>query len=209
MKIKVHKVMLGRVGTNCYFVINQETKEVLIFDPADRADVIVGIIEKDELQPRAILLTHGHFDHIMAVNILAEKYKIPVYAHEDEAELLKDSNINASAMVGTAVSVLPTNLLKDGEKLTIAGIAMKVLYTPGHTKGGVCYYIPEAKKVISGDTLFADSIGRTDLPTGNYSTLLQSIRTKLFALEDSTEVLPGHGEATTIGHEKKYNPFVN
>lgn len=209
MKLEVQQMMLGPVGTNCYLVINTETKAVLIFDPANAPDTIIDTIEKESLQPKAILLTHGHFDHIMAVQDLAIKYKIPVYAHEDELGILKDPDLNASTMTGTTASVIPTNILKDGDELMAAGILMRILHTPGHTKGGVCYYLPEAGKVISGDTLFEDSIGRTDLPTGDYHTLLNSIRQKLFSLADNTEVLPGHGAATTIGHEKKYNPFVS
>jgi len=208
MKIKVERMVLGPVGTNCYLVINTETKEVLIFDPADAAGTIISIIEKEALQPIAVLLTHGHFDHIMAVKGLEKEYKIPVYAHEDEIKILEDQDMNASTMTGTAVSVTPTNLLTDEEELMLAGISIKVLHTPGHTKGGVCYYIPEAGKVISGDTLFEESIGRTDLPTGDYHRLIHSIRKKLFPLDDGIEVLPGHGELTTIGHEKKSNPFV-
>ena len=204
----IKSMVLGPVQTNCYFLINDETKEVLIVDPADNAQGIAGWIRKEGLRPIAILLTHGHFDHIMGVEGLRKDFSIPVYAGKKEADVLKDPQKNVSPMLGTSVSIQADRLLLDNEEITLAGICMQVLFTPGHTKGSICFYLPDAKKLISGDTLFEASVGRTDFPTGSSRQLVESIKTRLFILEDDVMVYPGHGGCTSIGYEKTHNPFV-
>jgi len=207
-KIKIKTMVLGMVQTNCYIVRVPESKEAVVIDPGDRAEKIYSYLKENDLVCKRILLTHGHFDHITAAESLKSLTGADIYAHESEAELLKDPNLNASTQMGRKVSLKPDYFLKDGEKFEAAGLFWKVLYTPGHTEGGACYYLEEEAVVFSGDTLFYESIGRTDLPTGDYQRLIESIRNRLFVLSDETEVYPGHGRPTTIGHEKQYNPFL-
>lgn len=208
-RIKVSKYILGPVQTNCYMVTNQETKETIIIDPADNPDLLGREIRKESLVPTAILLTHGHFDHIMAVNELRDEFHLPVYAHEDEKDILESGRLNCSSSLGFSQPYITHAdiYLKDGQELELAGFRIKVYHTPGHTKGGCCYYIPDEGIVFAGDTLFAGSIGRTDFPTGSMSDLIRGVREKLFVLPDETIVCAGHMSETTIGHEKKYNPF--
>lgn len=209
MKFEMQSMVLGVVGTNCYLLINTETKETVIFDPGDDGERIGRYMEREGLKPVAILLTHGHFDHVMGVPALVEKYGLPVYIHEDEEEILRSPQLNACAMIGARISMTADHLLKDGQVLELAGTKIRVLHTPGHTKGGVSYYVEELHAVICGDTLFEGSVGRTDLPTGSMGTLVRSIREKLFVLDDDVTALPGHGGSTTIGWEKQHNPFVS
>lgn len=203
-------IRLGMVGTNCYLLVKEETKETIIIDPADQAGVIAGRIGRDGLKPAAIYLTHGHFDHIMAAAELAARYRIRITAHEAETALLGDAGLNASgSMGGCPVTLKPDREVRDGEKLTDAGFSCQVIHTPGHTAGGVCYWFEENRVLVSGDTLFLEGIGRSDLPTGNGRKLVESIRERLFVLPEDTAVLPGHGGTTTIGYEKKNNAYVN
>lgn len=208
MQISIHSLVLGMVQTNCYIIVNDETKETVIIDPADEADTISRFIEKYELKPAAVLLTHGHFDHIMAVLGLKDKYGVDVYAHELEKEVMESTIKNGCAMIGARVSISPDKLFKDRDSLVFGGMLFEVIFTPGHTQGGVCFYMPQVKKLICGDTLFAGSVGRTDLPTGSMGTLIRSIKERLMVLSDDVEALPGHGPSTTIGDERKYNPFL-
>ncbi len=204
----IKSMVLGPVQTNCYFLINDETKEVLIIDPADNAAGIEGWIREEGLEPRVILLTHGHFDHILGVEGLRKAFDIPVYAGKNEADVLKDPRKNVSPMLGRSVSVSADRLLSDNEIFTLAGIRMQVFFTPGHTEGSVCFYLPDEKKLFSGDTLFEASVGRTDFPTGSSRQLVDAIKTRLFILDDDVMVYPGHGGCTSIGYEKTHNPFV-
>lgn len=207
--MNINRFTLGMVSTNCYIISNPNTKEAIIFDPADEAKTIADFLQNEELTLAGILLTHGHFDHILAAKELANNYKTKIYAGEDEKNLLEDSNMNCSrTMGGRAYSLSPDILLKDNEKLNLAGFTMTILHTPGHTIGGVCYLFDDYKLLVSGDTLFNESIGRADLPTGNEAVLLESVKNKLFVLDDSITVLPGHADTTTIGHEKQYNPYI-
>lgn len=208
MKLELKMMVLGPCQTNCFFLINEDTKEVLIVDPADRAQRIVEWIKSESLTPVAILLTHGHFDHIMAIDGIKKEYDIKVYASQDEVDVLAKPHINVSTMMGASISTKADVLFKDGDVLELAGIQLKVISTPGHTIGSVCFYIEDEKLLISGDTLFEASVGRTDFPTGSSHQLIESIKTRLFVLPDDTSVFPGHGGMTSIGYEKAHNPFV-
>ena len=206
--LKVEQYVVGPVQTNCYFAINDDTKEVLVIDPGASADQLAKKICQEKLTPIAILLTHGHFDHAMAAQEVAEQYGIKIYAHETEKETLETPQINLSGMIGRTLTFHADCYVKDGEILNLAGFEIRVLHTPGHTQGGVCYYIEEEKALFAGDTLFCQSVGRTDFPTGKSSTLIHSIQDKLMPLPDDTMVYTGHEDMTTIGMERKYNPFL-
>ena len=198
--------VLGAIGTNVYFLINKETKETLLVDPADNAPYLLEQIKMRDYDMKAILLTHGHFDHIYAVNDLKKSLDVPVYAYADEAVLMGDSWMNRSKAWAEAMTVKPDILLHDGDELDLAGFHIRVIHTPGHTAGSCCYYFEEEKILIAGETLFYESYGRTDLDTGSEAAIMRSLREQLFLLPDDVEVYPGHGDSTTIGHEKKYNP---
>lgn len=207
--MKIERLVLGDVRTNCYLLINEKTLETIIVDPADRADVIVRKAVDEGLNLKAVFLTHGHGDHILAVSDLKRDFGVKVYASEAEKELLLDPEQNLSrALFGMAVTVKPDMLLKDGQEFEEAGMEFRMLLTPGHTPGGCCYYQPEEKVLFSGDTLFSGSIGRTDFPGGNLSTLVRSVKEKLLVLPEDVKVYPGHEEMTSIGQEKKYNPYM-
>lgn len=206
--MKIQPYVLGRVETNCYFIINEETRETILVDPADKGKQIIQHLNEHSLKPVAILLTHGHFDHIMGIPELLEEYNLPVYAMEEEKILLTDPSKNFSAGVGKRIVINVTHPLKDNEKLHLAGMDITVIYTPGHTIGGACYYFEKEGVLLSGDTLFRGSIGRTDFPTGDYDTLVQSLNTKLMVLPEEVTVYPGHERTTTIGYEKMHNPYI-
>lgn len=207
--MKIEAMVLGDVRTNCYLLINEETKEALVADPADRADVIARKLIDEGLTLKAILLTHGHGDHILAAGDLKKQFGVKVYAAKEEEALLSDAAQNLSkALFGIAVTVKPDILLEDGQEFEAAGIRLRMLHTPGHTPGGCCYYQAEEKVLFSGDTLFCGSIGRTDFPGGSLSELVRSVKEKLLVLPEDVKVYPGHEEMTTIGHEKRYNPYM-
>ena len=206
-KSRVDMYVVGPVQTNCYFVVNDETKEMSIIDPGAMAKQLAERIRKDGYQPVAILLTHGHFDHATAAEELAKEFGIKIYAHEDEKETLEDAELNASWMMGERLVFHADRFLKDEQEIELAGFPIKVLLTPGHTVGGCCYYFKEEGMVFSGDSLFCMSVGRTDFPTGSMSTLVRSIREKLMVLPDDVKVYPGHGPSTTIGYERENNSF--
>lgn len=211
--IKIGRMVLGTCGTNTYFIYREDVKRAIVVDPADYGNHIYESLQKNGLQVAAIILTHGHFDHIWGVEALknaaeeAQNEKILVYCNEAEKELLSDAKKNISAQAGRACTLEADVYLTDGETCTIEDMEFKMIATPGHTIGGCCYYFAEAHLLISGDTLFQESVGRTDFATGSMSTLVRSIKEKLFLLPDETKVYPGHGDSTTIGSEKKYNPF--
>jgi glyoxylase-like metal-dependent hydrolase (beta-lactamase superfamily II) len=206
--MKIQTLVLGAVRTNCYLITNEETRETIIIDPGAQAEVVKEKITELGSVPTAVLLTHGHFDHIMAARELAEDYNIKVYAHEIEKEIVGSSDLNGGYLIHTSHTLVPDKLIKE-EMLKMADFELQVLHTPGHTAGSVCFYLKDQGVLISGDTLFLGSVGRTDLPTGNFDTLQKSIREKLFVLPEDVIVYPGHGDATTIGYEKTHNPYVS
>ncbi|MCI8505100.1 MAG: MBL fold metallo-hydrolase [Lachnospiraceae bacterium] len=206
-RIELEGMVLGMLGTNCYFIVNTETEEIVIVDPADEADVIKNWCLNHQKKPVAILLTHGHYDHILAAEAVREAFSVKIYAAETEKELLENASYNLSAMWSRPVTLRADEFVKDGERLHLAGTEIEVIATPGHTAGGVCYYIKEAGTLLSGDTLFAGSYGRTDFPTSSMAALARSVRERLFRLPEETAVYPGHGESTSIGYEKRYNPL--
>lgn len=209
IQMQVEHLAVGPVQTNCYLAINKETKEAIIIDPGDDADRIGMRLMQLEAKPVAILLTHGHFDHAGAAKALAAQYDILVYAHEKEAETLEDSRMNLSgSLAGGATTYHADVFLKDEQELTLAGLHMRVLFTPGHTPGGCCYYFPREDVLFSGDSLFCGSVGRTDFPGGSMRTLVDSVRNKLMSLPENTIVYPGHDIETTIEQERMYNPFL-
>lgn len=206
--MKIEKFVLGALQTNSYLILNEDTKEVVIVDPAICPDYVLSHVKSKGYIPKAILLTHGHFDHVMGIEGWVSNYEIPVYLHEDEKEVLANPKLNLSVMMGKYYAYDKVQTLKDGEVLELAGFSFKVIHTPGHTKGGCCYYEEREGVLISGDTLFQASVGRSDFPTGSMSTLVRSIKERLFVLPDDVMVYPGHNNLTCIADEKKYNPFV-
>lgn len=205
---EVLRYIVGPVCTNCYLLVNHKTGELLVVDPGDQAQLIEKQIEKTGAKPVAILLTHGHFDHAGAAEELADKYQIFIYAHEAERETLEDPGLNLCGMIGEHKVYHADIFVKDEEVLNLAGFSIRVFFTPGHTIGGCCYYIADEKILFSGDTLFQESVGRTDFPRGSASDLIRAIREKLMPLPDDVTVYTGHDESTLIGYERMHNPYL-
>lgn len=216
-EIKIGRMVLGVCQTNCYFLYRDGEQDAIVVDPADKGANIYAALQKNGFRVAGILVTHGHFDHIWGLDALRDAANaaaeadglepVKAYASEAERELLKSPRLNVSEQAGRACATYADVYVKDGEEISLAGMTCQVIATPGHTAGGCCYYFKEAGILVSGDTLFAESVGRTDFPTGSMGTLVRSIKEKLFVLPDDTRVYPGHGESTTIGYEKKNNPF--
>lgn len=205
----IKSMVLGPVQTNVYFIINDDTRECVIADPADYPERIIAFVEKETLTLKAVLLTHGHYDHIAGVQGVLDRWNVPVYASLAEERVLTDDDLNHSLMsYGRSITVRADVLLKDGEEFDAAGIHFRCIHTPGHTEGSCCYLIDSMKALISGDTLFEGSIGRTDLPTGSVPQMKASLADKIKTLPDDLDVYPGHGGVTTIGDEKRWNPFL-
>ncbi len=202
MKIKAFE--LGDIGTNCY-VVSDDNNTCAIIDCDGNGEPLFDYIDQNNLKPTHILLTHGHFDHIGAVNVTKEKYGCAVYACAKEANLLAEPTINHSGLYGTPISVKPDKLVNDGDEIEVGEMTFKVMETPGHTEGSICFFLD--KTIFAGDTLFLGSCGRTDFPTGDWQTMLHSLQ-KLKNLEGDFVVYPGHGPSTTLDYERKTNPFM-
>ncbi len=200
------QLQVGEIGTNCYLIFRE--KKAVCIDPGDEVERIISTLKKNNVQLEAILLTHGHFDHCLAANILREKTNAKIYACKDEEGLLLDANLNLSKRFGVPFSIKADVFVEDMEKIAFDEIDIRVIYTPGHTGGGCSYYVEADAVVFSGDTLFLGSIGRTDFPSGDATKLIQSIKDKLLILPGETKVYPGHGEQTSIQREKEYNMYL-
>lgn len=207
--MEISKCVVGAVATNCYIVSDEVTKDALIIDPGADAAKLSEIIRRKELKVQAVLLTHGHFDHMMAAKELCTEYSVKLYCYEDEKELMEDPVMNVSRMFRCECSVSPDETFCDGLMLQFGSLSCRVIHTPGHTRGGVCFYFEPEKVLFSGDTLFFESVGRTDMPTGNARLLIEKVRERLWELPDDTAVYPGHGAPTSIGYEKRNNPYIS
>lgn len=205
--MKIQHSVLGMCATNTYYGYDDETKRGLIVDPADSPDTIIAKADSLPMIPEAILITHGHFDHVLAMNKVREHYGIKVYAGLTEKQVLHDMAMNLTSSFGMGQIFDADIYLKDGEEFETAGYHIKAIEVPGHTIGGMCYYFDKQGVLFSGDTLFCESVGRSDFPGGSASALCRGIKDKLFILPEHTKVYPGHMDETTIGNEIKYNPF--
>jgi len=201
-------VTVGDFQENCYLYACPQTREAVIIDPGDEAESILSTIQELELIPRYILNTHGHIDHICAIDAVSAVYPVPLAIHPADLSMYTDERVaRAFGRTAPLVQRKADILLQEGDRISFGALTLEVLHTPGHTPGGVCL-LSRPYCVFSGDTLFHRSIGRTDLEGGNSSQLITSIREKLYTLEDDLAVFPGHGAPTTIVEEKYENPFV-
>ncbi|MCR5225976.1 MAG: MBL fold metallo-hydrolase [Eubacterium sp.] len=206
---KMSSVTIGPVATNCYTIINEESKEAILIDVSGNPERLLAAVKEAGAKPVALLLTHAHFDHMDATDAVRAKYPdIEVIIGENDAPLLENPSLNLSyGFMGEPVSVKADRTVYDGEELELIGIRIKCIEVPGHTIGGMCYYMPDLTSLFDGDTLFHGSIGRSDFPTGDGDALIENIATKLFVLPSDTRVFPGHDSETTIGWEKSNNPY--
>ena len=198
----VHRLPVGKLQENCYIIVDEVTKKAALIDPGAEAKYIEEKLNTLEVKLDAIILTHCHFDHNGAVDELKEKHGVKVYVSEVEySYVTKDS----SGLFGKMTSEV--EFIEDGEDVEVGSLKIKAIFTPGHSKGGVSYLVENS--LFSGDTLFRETIGRTDLLGSSYEEILDSINNKLMLLNDNVEVYPGHGDSSTIGHERHNNPFVS
>jgi glyoxylase-like metal-dependent hydrolase (beta-lactamase superfamily II) len=200
---------VGPLQANCTILGDEEAAEAIVIDPGEEASRIQGRLAELGLTLKQILLTHGHIDHVGGAQELKRLTGAPILLNEDDLPLLKMVGVQAMFFgLPKPETGLPDQHLSDGQRVGLERYPAKVLCTPGHTKGSVCFYFASLKLLVAGDTLFAGSIGRTDLPGGNSAKIINSIQTRLLTLPDETRVLTGHGPETTIGRERRSNPFL-
>jgi hydroxyacylglutathione hydrolase len=212
--LQIKTIPLGSYQTNCYvaFLQNDGQKGTeganpcLVIDPGNEPGFLLSYLKKQNLKPLAVLLTHGHFDHIGAVDAVCEAYSVPLYAHEQEFAMLTDSYTNLSELTGAAIQLTTQPIPLPVAPLQIQDFTISSIHTPGHTPGGACILVNNV--LFSGDTLFAGSVGRTDFPGGNMATLVQSIETLFAKFPPNTTVYPGHGDSTTLQKEEQSNPYL-
>ena len=202
-------IPVGPLQCNCYILGCEQSREALLIDPGEDADLILPVLEKHQLNVKYILTTHAHIDHVGDLEAVRSKTGAEALLHEKDLVLYQNLPIQAAWLgVATPPTIKIDNFIHDKDQLHFGRHRGEILFTPGHTQGSVCLYLPEQKgKLFAGDTLFKHSIGRTDLWGGSYESIIQSIHEKLLPLDDNTVVYPGHGPMTTIGEEKKHNPF--
>lgn len=207
--MRITNLPSGALQANTYLAVDEKTNEGFIVDLGGYNKVLTKEVRDNDVNIKYIILTHGHSDHICGVN--EHKAEFPdakIVAYKDEEAMLENPNLNQSPGFGVPYSTKADILVSDGDELKVGDVTLKFIHTPGHTEGGMCIYVKEAKALFSGDTLFRQSIGRTDFPGGSYKEIMDSIRKKLFLLPDDTNVFPGHMGTTSIGFEKENNPFV-
>jgi glyoxylase-like metal-dependent hydrolase (beta-lactamase superfamily II) len=206
----IHVILpVGQLKCNCSIFGDEQTREAIVIDPGDELSKIVEALDKHQLKVKAIIVTHGHIDHVAGAAKLRSLTGAPVYMNENDDPLLKALDVQAS-WLGMETPARPEidTPANDGVALKLGGADFNIMLTPGHTQGSLSIWIPQERKLVSGDTLFYETVGRTDLPGGDSRKLLSSIKTRLLPLPDETVVIPGHGIPTTIGHEKEFNPFL-
>ena len=207
--MKITSMPTGMLGVNTYLAVDEATNKGFIVDPGGYSPQITKMVEEEGIDIEYIILTHGHSDHICGVNEHLDDFPdAKVVANINEKNMLEDANLNMSASMEGAQTVKADIFVDDGDEMQVGELRLKFLYTPGHTPGGMCIYIESENILFRGDTLFCQSIGRTDFPGGSFRDLSDAIHTKLFVLPDETQVLPGHMGLTSIGFEKENNPFV-
>lgn len=199
--MKIKSLVVGDYGTNCYILIDEQSMQCAVIDPGGDASNIVKSIEDSKCKVKYILLTHGHMDHTGAVLEIKNKYNVPVVISEKDYKMVQQRTF----VYGNIGNEIPL-YIKDNQVFEIGNIKLKAIYTPGHTPGGVSFLTDGV--IFSGDTLFQGSIGRTDFPGGDFKAIIDSIKTKIMILPEDTVVLSGHGPKTSVGEEKKYNPFL-
>jgi glyoxylase-like metal-dependent hydrolase (beta-lactamase superfamily II) len=206
----LHKILpVGPLQCNCSIIGDEQTGEAMVIDPGDQIDDILRILREEKLQLKQIVVTHAHIDHVGGAMKLKTATGAPILMNQNDYALLKMLDMQA-----TWVGMKPPGAVQvdegvgDGRVLQIGGMSANVIHTPGHTEGSICLHFPQEKKLIAGDTLFAGSIGRTDLPGGSMEKIMRSLHTRVLALPDDTQVTPGHGLQTTIGTERETNPFL-
>lgn len=205
--MKLETLVVGPLEENCYVAYDEITLEAFIIDPGAEADRIIALIDTKNLKPKLIVNTHGHWDHIGAVMALKEKYQIPFYLHEDDFEWLKEP---LASLFGpsNAAEVVVDRTIKNGDEIYLGTKPMRVIHTPGHTKGGCVLWFMNDDIALTGDTLFKGTVGRTDFPGGSYSDILYSIQARLAPLGDECEVYPGHGPKSNMDAEREHNPYM-
>jgi hydroxyacylglutathione hydrolase len=206
----IHVILpVGMLQCNCSIFGDEQTREAIVIDPGDEIEQIKAVLDEHRLKVKAIVITHAHIDHVAGAHLLRQLTNAPVYMNDRDKKLLDLLDMQAG-WLGMETPPRPEidSASAEGTVLTLGGAEFHVLETPGHTPGSQCLWIPAENKLIAGDTLFRDSIGRTDLPGGNSRQILSSIKTRLLNLPDDAIVIPGHGEQTTIGREKEHNPFL-
>ncbi len=200
-------IPVGALQANCYIVGDADTREVVVIDPGAEWEKIQTEISKNEYKVRYIIATHGHGDHIGAIKDLKEGSNAEVVIHKDDSAMITDCKLNLSKFTGDGATQISHDIIvEDGDILEVGQYKFQIIHTPGHTRGGICILVDN--KLFSGDSLFQNTIGRTDLPGGDYQQLLDSINDKLMVLSDDIKVYPGHGQSTTIGVERQTNPYI-